>query len=119
MPFPSEVLSAGNSPMATQAISGQGDVGLVAVGTNLATALLLSATWNTITTSSASTGVALPPTQEGMVIGIRNDSGQTITVYPQTGSTVNAAASSVTLATAKTMLLFAPSATTWASLTSA
>lgn len=119
MPIPSEVLASGNSPMATLAISGRGATGLVAVGTNLATALLLSASWNAITTSSASTGVALPPTQEGMVIGIRNDSGQTITVYPQTGSTVNAAASSVTLANAKTMLLFATSATTWASITSA
>jgi hypothetical protein len=119
MPIPSQVLSAGNSPLSTLAISGSGATGLVAVGTTLATALQLSATWNAITTSSASTGVALPPTEAGAVVGIRNDSGQTITVYTPTGSTVNAAASNVTLATAKTMLLFATSATTWASITSA
>ena len=73
-----------------------------------------------ITTSSASTGVKLPPTEAGAMVGIRNDSGQTISVYPyNTSSTINAAAASVTLATAKSMILFAPSATTWASVTSA
>lgn len=119
MPIPSRVLAAGNSPLSTIAINGDGATGLVATGTNLATALQLSAVWNAITTSSASTGVALPPTEVGSMIGIRNDSGQTITIYPQTGSTVNAAASSVTLATAKTMILFATSATTWASVLTA
>ena len=119
MPIPSQVLSAGNSPLSTIAINGDGATGLVATGTTIADALQLSNSWNTITTSSASTGVILPPTEMGAVVGIRNDSGQTITVYPKSGSTVNAAASSVTLATAKTMLLFAPSATTWASITTA
>lgn len=119
MPIPSQVLSAGNSPLSTLAISGSGATGLVAVGTNLATALQLSATWNTLTSSSSGTGVALPPTEAGAVVGIRNDSGQTIAVYPKTGSTVNAAAASVNLATGLTMILFATSATTWASITSA
>lgn len=119
MPIPSRVLSSGNSGLSSTSICGDGATGLVAVGTNLATALQLSAVWNTITTSSASTGVALPPTEVGAMVGIRNDSGQTITVYCPTGSTVNAAAASVTLATAKTMILFATSATTWASVTGA
>lgn len=119
MPFPSQVLAAGNSPLSTTAISGTGATGLVAVGTNLATGLQLSATWNTITTSAGSTGVILPPCEAGMVIGIRNDSGQTIAVYCKTGTTINAAAASVTLATALTMLIFATSATTFASITSA
>jgi len=119
MPIPSRVLASGNSPLATTSICGDGATGLVAVGTNLATALQLSAVWNTITTSSASTGVALPPTEVGAMVGIRNDSGQTITIYPQSGSTVNAAASSVTIATAKTMILFATSSTTWASVLTA
>ena len=65
-------------------------------------------------------GAELPPTEAGAMVGIRNDSGQTITIYPyNTSSTINAAATSVTLATAKSMILFAPSATTWASVTSA
>ena len=51
---------------------------------------------------------------------IRNDSGQTITVYPyNTSTTMNAAAASVSLATAKTMLVKATSATTWVTLTGA
>lgn len=119
MAIPSRVLASGNSPLATTSICGDGATGLVAVGTNLATALQLSAVFNTITTSAGSTGVALPTCEVGAVIGIRNDSGQTISVYPKTGTTINAAASSVTLATALTMLIFATSATTWASITSA
>lgn len=119
MAIPSRILASGNSPLATVSIAGDGAVGLVAVGTTAATALQLSAVYNTITTSSASTGVKLPPTEDGAMVGIRNDSGQTVTVYPATSSTINAGASSVTLATAKTMILFATSATTWASITGA
>jgi hypothetical protein len=119
MSIPSRVLAAGNSPLATTSICGDGATGLVAVGSSASDALQLSAVFNTITTSSASTGVKLPPTEAGAMVGIRNDSGQTITVYPPTGSTINAAAASVTLANGKTMLCFAPSATTWASITSA
>jgi len=109
----------GNAPGSTTAIAGYGTTGLVATGSTAADALQLSADWNTFTTGSAG-GAKLPPTEMGAVIGIRNDSGNTITVYPySTGSTINAAAASVTLATAKTMLLFAVSSTTWASITTA
>ena len=119
MPIPSRVLGSGNAPLSTTSICGDGAVALVALGSTATDALQLSAVWNTITTSSASTGVKLPPTEAGAVVGIRNDSGQTITVYPATGSTINAAASSFSLATAKTALFFAPSATTWAAITTA
>jgi len=120
MAIPSRVLASGNSPLASISINGDGAVGLVAVGSTAATALQLSAVWNTITTSAASTGVKLQPTEAGAVVGIRNDSGQTVTVYPfDTSSTINAGATSLTIATAKTVLLFAPSATTWASITTA
>jgi len=119
MAIHSRILSAGISPLATVSIAGDGATGLVAVGSTAADALQLSAVWNTITTSSSGTGVKLPPTEAGAMVGIRNDSGQTVTVYPATSSTINAAASSVSLATAKTMILFATSATTWASVTTA
>lgn len=119
--IPSHVLASGNSPMATRSIAGGGATGLVAVGTNQATALQLSTTTNAITTSSASTGVKLPPTEEGMEIWIRNDSGQTITVYPfeTSGTTFNAAASNVTVVTAKTIIFKAASATYWVSILTA
>jgi hypothetical protein len=119
MAIPSRVLSSGNSPLSTISICGDGATGLVALGSTIADALQLSAVWNTITTSSASTGVILPPTEVGAMIGIRNDSGQTVTIYPKAGSTINAAASTLTVATAKTVILFATSATTWASVLTA
>jgi len=118
MAIPSRILSAGNSPLATVSIAGDGATGLVATGSTAADALQLSAVWNTFTTGSAG-GAKLPPTEVGAMVGIRNDSGNTITVYPATSSTINAAASNVSLATAKTMILFATSATTWASVTTA
>ena len=119
MPIPSQVMGAGNSPLATLAISGSGATGLVATGSSITDALQLSNTWNTFTSSSASTGMILPATEVGAMIGIRNDSGQTLTIYPKAGSTINAGASSLTVATAKTVILFAHSATTWASVTTA
>lgn len=119
MAIPSRVLASGNSPLSTTSICGDGATGLVATGSTATDALQLSAVWNTITTSSASTGVKLPPTEVGAMVGIRNDSGQTITIYPATGSTVNAATANVTVLTAKTIILFATSATTWASVLTA
>jgi hypothetical protein len=119
MAIPSRVLASGNSPLATTSICGDGATGLVALGSTIADAPQLLAVWNTVTTSSASTGLILPPTEAGAMIGVRNDSGQTIVIYPKSGSTINAAASSLNVATAKTVILFATSATTWASVLTA
>jgi hypothetical protein len=119
MAIPSRVLGSGNSSLSTVSICGDGATGLVAVGSTIADALQLSAVFNAITTSSSGTGVILPPTEVGAMVGIRNDSGQTITVYPKAGSTINAAASTLSVATAKTVILFATSATTWASVLTA
>lgn len=118
MPFVEHLMGLGTPPVLASATAGGGATGLVAVGSTAGTALQLSASWNAITTSAGSTGVILPVASGGFC-GIRNDSGQTIVVYPGTGKTVNAAASSVTLATALTMLCFQTSATTWATITSA
>jgi hypothetical protein len=120
MAFPSRIMGAGNSPLSAQTMCGDGAVGLVALGSTAADALQLNVSNNTITTSASGTGVKLPPTESGARMIIRNDSGQTITVYPfNTSTTMNAAAVSVTLATAKTMLLVGTSATTWVTLTGA
>ena len=119
MAIPSRVLASGNSPLSTTSICGDGATGLVALGSSITDALQLSAVWNTVTTSSGSTGLILPPTEVGAMVGVRNDSGQTIIIYPKAGSTINAAASSLSVATAKTVILFATSATTWASVLTA
>ena len=118
MPFTEHLMGTGVPPFQATATAGGGATGLVATGSSSADALQLSGSWNAITTSSASTGVILPKASGGFC-GIRNDSGQTITVYPGTGKTINAAAASVNLVTATSMLCFQTSATTWASITSA
>lgn len=118
MPFVEHLMGVGVPPLQASTTAGGGVTGLVATGTTATDALQLSASWSAITTSAASTGVKLPAVSGGFM-GIRNDSGQTITIYPQTGATVNAAASSVTIATAKTMILFQTSPTTWASVLTA
>lgn len=118
MSIPSHILAAGNSPLSTRVISGNGLAALVAVGTNQATALQLSAPKNAITTSSASTGLKLPPCEEGAEILIYNLSGQTLQIYTNevTGVTMNnavAGATGVALGNTKTAIAFAPTATTW------
>ncbi len=119
MPFVEHIMGLGTPGAPAAAIAGGGATGLVAVGTTITDALQLSASFNTITTSSASTGVKLPNVTAGW-LGIRNDSGQTINVFPySTATTMNAGATSVTLATAKTMIVFWTSATTVATLTGA
>ena len=120
MAIPSRVMGTGNSPQSTEAICGKGAVGLVATGTTIADAFLLTNENNTFTTSSASTGVRLLPTEVGAQIVIRNDSGVSLTIYPYSvASTINAGATSLALATAKTAVFFATSATTWVSITTA
>lgn len=118
MPFPSHVLASGNSPMATRSISGGGATALVAAGTTQTDALQLSTTFNAITTSSASTGVKLPPCEEGMVIYIYNLAGQGVQIYSKetTGVTMNAAvagSTGVALGNTKTAICYGTSATTW------
>ena len=52
MAFPSRILGAGNSPLSSSTICGDGATGLVALGTTAATALQLSAVFNAITSST-------------------------------------------------------------------
>ena len=117
----SHILNSGTSPQLAQTIAGSGATGIVATGSSRTDAKQLSASQNAITTSSASTGVLLPKTEMGAEIWIRNDSGQTIAVYPyeSSGTTINAGASSVNLATATSMVLKAITSTKWMSITSA
>ena len=80
---PSLVVSGGKLPAATvNAIAGPTAIGLVATGSAQTDALQLSADINTITTSSASTGVRLPACEKGAMIVVNNQSGQTLAVYP-------------------------------------
>jgi len=92
MPFRSHIMAAGNSPNSAATITGGGSrTQIVAVGTNQATALQSTNSWNSIGTSSASTGIKLVTCEEGAQQGFINLSGQTITFYPHetSGVTIN------------------------------
>jgi len=121
MTIPSHVLASGSSPQMAQTIAGAGQTGLVATGSTQATALQLPASYNAITTSAASTGVKLPPIEQGASVEIWNNSGQTITIYPfeTSGVTFNNGATTLSLASAKSISLRAYSSQLWVSNLSA
>lgn len=119
MPIPSRVQASGNSGLATTSICGDGATGLTATGTTAADALQLSAVWNTVGTTAASTGVKLPPTEAGAMVCVYNAGASTLTVYPPTGSTINAGASSLSVTATTRVLFIATSATTWISIAGA
>jgi hypothetical protein len=119
MAIPSRVLASGNSPLSTISICGDGATGLVATGSSATDALQLSACYNSIGTAAASTGVKLPPTEVGAMVAVYNGGASTLTVYPATGSTINAAAASLSVTATTRVLFIATSATTWISIAGA
>ena len=119
MAIPSRVLASGNSPLSTISICGDGATALVATGSTAADAFQLSACYNTVGTTAASTGVKLPPTEVGAMVVVYNAGASTLTVYPATGSTINAAAASLSVTATTRVLFVATSATTWVSIAGA
>lgn len=115
MTIPSRVLGSGNSPLATQSICGTAATGLTATGTNLATALQLSTSWNVVGTTASGTGVKLMPTENGATMLVANDGANSLTVYAPSGSTIDGAAS-VAIATTKRRVFWGTSDTTWVSI---
>lgn len=77
---------------------------LTAVGTNLATALALTAARNVVTSAAAGTGVALPNVVGADIWVFNNQGTNAINVYPPTG-TLNGAASVSLAANAKMMYI--------------
>jgi len=114
MAIPSRVLAAGNAPLSTEVICGVVAAGLTATGTNLATALQLSADVNVVATTAASTGVALPDAEAGSQIVVFNNGANSLTVYARTGQTVDGGAS-VAIAAGKERIFFGISPTIWLS----
>jgi hypothetical protein len=95
--------------------------GLVATGTNQATALQLSAVLNRFSTVAASTGAMLPVSQPGMTIEVINDGAQTLTVFPSNSAnevaapTIDgvAAATGVSVSSARRSMFKCTTAGTW------
>lgn len=115
MAFPSRLCGTGSSPSSATATLGEVEGPVTAAGTTATDAFQLTGAQVNIGTAAASTGVKLPPTESGASVTIMNSGANTVTVYPQTGSTINGAAS-VTIATTKARIFFATSGTTWFSL---
>jgi hypothetical protein len=118
MPFVSKIMATGVGPNTAAQQAGTAATGLVAVGTNQATALQLSDTFNAITTSNASTGLLLPKCEQGALVFIYNLSGQTLTIYSfeTSGVTMNSAvagSTGVSLSNTKTGIAFADKYNHW------
>lgn len=115
MAFPSRVQGAGQSGGATTAICGDVSATVTAAGSVAGDAQSVSAVVTRVSTAASGTGVKLPKAEAGAMMFVRNDGANSLTVYPATGDTINAA-SSDTIAAAKANLYFGTSATTWVSI---
>lgn len=86
-----KILGAGTPPLASQNISGDFSAALTALGTNQATAFLQQSDCNEFTTVAASTGVILNSNNApGDEVFIANAGANTLSVYPEVGSSINA-----------------------------
>lgn len=92
MALPSRLM--GTSFSAGSAVQVVGDVtdSLTATGSNQATALLVSTVINIVTTTAASTGVILMPSEVGGEVSVYNLGANALLVYPATGGAINALA---------------------------
>jgi hypothetical protein len=115
MAFPSRVQGSGTSGGQTQAICGDVSASVTATGSVAGDAASVSAVVTRVATAAAGTGVKLPPAEVGAMMFVRNDGANALTVYPQTGGTINGAASD-SIAAGKAHLFFGTSATAWVSL---
>lgn len=89
MTLPSRVLGSGISGLSTVAICGDGQDDVVAAGTSAGDATQLVAVMTSVDTVSPSSGVKLPKAETGALVFVSNSGAHTLTVYPQTGDTIN------------------------------
>ena len=118
MAFPSRVLAAGTSGVTTTAICGDVANTLTAAGSTAADALVVSAAIVRVSTAALGTGIKIPNAEAGSMIVVINDGANALKVYPQTGSTIDGAAS-VSVTAAKRTILVGISPTAWYSIPSA
>lgn len=117
MPFPSRIQGSGQSGGAATAIAGDVTTAITTAGTTAATATALSAVYNQLTVVvSGAAGAMLPTCETGALVVVANDdAGDTATIYPQTGTTIDGQAS-VTIALAKRRIFIGLSPTAWVSI---
>lgn len=86
-----------------------------AAGTTQATATILSRPINNVTSVPANSGVILPAATPGMRVMVRNATGTTVRVYPNTGAQINTLGNNVqlNLETSANLEFVAFTATQW------
>lgn len=80
------LLNAAASSQSTSTV----DTGLVATGTNQATALQLVKQWNEVDTVAPGTGVLLSAYQKGQAQTVFNQGANALLIYPPPGSQIDA-----------------------------
>ena len=110
-----QILAIGSGTAPAQAKGLGGDVqSMTLAGSSATDATQITAPKVIITTSSAGGAILFAPTPGDSVM-IKNEAGATCTLYPHTGGTINGT-SSLSMATAKSVVVFASSATAWHSI---
>lgn len=102
-----KLMTAGHSALAAQSVVGEAQ-SLALAGSSATDATKI--TGECVIIASGSGGLILPVSNKGDTYLIKNESGNTATLYPPTGATINTAAS-LSVATAKSVLVFFTSAT--------
>jgi len=115
------LMGSGLSAMASTSISGTCGTALTATGSTQATALLLSADVNEVTTTASSTGVQLPVSAIGDEITVGNYGANTLSVYGQTGEGIGSGAANAAFSVAanKAAIFRKVSSTRWIAILSA
>lgn len=106
-------ISTGTHPSAAKGLGGEVQ-SLVLAGSSASDATQITAPKVIITTSSAGGAILFAPTAGDSVM-IKNEGGNTCTLYPHTGGTINAT-TSLSVATAKSVVVFASSNLAWHSI---
>lgn len=104
-----EIMRGGNSVGSAATIVGTASA-ISGAGTTSADATLIGTPNVLISGGAGSSGVILPASSPGDSFNIKNESGQTILVYPPTGATINTT-TSLSFATAKSATIFFSSST--------
>src|SRR5579859_168140 len=93
--LPSTVIAPGSLTYTT-AFYDTTNNAVTAAGTTQGTATALTSSYNNVTTGTANQVVILPTvTSAGQTVYVNNNTGNNITVYPQTGASINGAGANV------------------------
>jgi len=92
MGLAARMMGGGLSAGQAKAINGDVNSAVSAAGTTQGTATAIKSSINLVTTVAASAGVILPSTDVGDTVEIINLGANVLTVYPDSGSRINAVA---------------------------